>query len=539
MGWDARLRRRAGALAVALGLVLAACSTDDPAPGGGSGDGGGGEGSGTGSTAPARPTGPVAVGDELLPPEAVAHADDWPLPGRDHANSRAVPDSPITSATVDDLQVVWEAPIPGRFGFGAAATTPLVLGDLVLLQDMRSNVLAYDLATGEIVWHAEVEIPTIGPNGVAAGWGRAFAPKGMEEVMALDLATGEELWSVQLVDTPTAGIDIQPQVAAGLVLVSTVPVSLEGFYTGGDRGILHALDAETGEVVWRFDTVLGDDLWGDPEVNSGGGAWYPPAVDAEAGIVYWGTGNPSPFPGTAEAPNAASRPGPNLYTDSVLALDVRTGELLWHHQVIEHDLFDHDHVHTMLVPTDDGVVVVSAGKGGIVVGHDPTEGGERWRTSVGIHRNDDLEALEGPTEIWPGTWGGIITPPAHADAVVYVATLNSPTELSPDAPGYTGSRLGTAPGEVVAIRATDGEVLWATDVPGDPFGGATVVGDLVFTATYQGSMLALRRDTGEIVWERDAGGGINGWPAVAGDLLVWPVGMADPPALVALGLAPR
>ncbi len=120
--------------------------------------------------------------------------------------------------------------------------------------------------------------------------------------------------------------------------------------------------------------------------------------------------------------------------------------------------------------------------------------------------------------------------------MVYVATLNAPTELAPDQTSYIGSQIGTAPGEVAAVRASDGEVLWSTEVPGDPFGGATVVGDLVFTATFEGLIVALARDTGEIVWTHQTAGGINGWPAVAGDLLVWPVGMSDPPALVAFRL---
>ena len=185
------------------------------------------------------------------------------------------------------------------------------------------------------------------------------------------------------------------------------------------------------------------------------------------------------------------RPGPNLYTGSVVALDVRTGELLWYEQVIEHDLFDRDHTHTMLVATDDGPMLVSTGKAGIVVGHDPKSGDIVWRTPVGVHRNDDLVELEGPTEVWPGTYGGVITPPSAADGVVYVATLNAPTGLRPDAPSYIGSALGTAPGEVAAVDAITGERLWSTEVGGDPLGGATVVGDLVFTATYQGRIYAL------------------------------------------------
>jgi outer membrane protein assembly factor BamB len=480
---------------------------------------------------------PAPAVEGATPPEVADAVDDWPLPGRDYGNTRAVPESPIDRATVDQLEEQWQAPMEGVGSIGNAATTPLVMGDRVIVQTLDSTVRVLDRETGDVVWDVPVDGgATIGPNGVAVGWGRVYAPKGMKEVFALDLETGDELWSTEIVDTPTTGIDIQPQVVDGLVLVSTVPVSLAAQYTGGDRGVLVALDAESGEVVWEFDTVLGDDLWGEPEINSGGGAWFPPAVDVDEEIVYWGIANPAPFPGTPDFPNGSSRPGPNLYTDSVLAIDLHSGELLWHRQVIEHDLFDRDHVHTMIVDTESGTRLVSTGKGGIVVGHDIETGEILWRTPVGIHRNDELTELDGPTEIWPGTFGGVITPPAAHDGVVYVATLNAPTELSPDTPAYIGSEIGTAPGEVAAVDAVSGELRWSTEVDGDPLGGATVVGDLVFTATFQGRIYALDRATGDIVWELDAPGGINGWPAVAGDQIFWPVGLSQPAVLLALTL---
>src|SRR4029077_2614963 len=128
---------------------------------------------------------------------------------------------------------------------------------------------------------------------------------------------------------------------------SSVPVSIGGIYTPGDRGVIYALDATTGAVKWTFDTVEGA-LWGHPEVNSGGGAWYPPAVDLERGLVYVGVANPAPFPGTAEHPNGTSRPGDNLYTDSIVALDLTTGAVEWFQQVTPHDIFDRDQVHAQL-----------------------------------------------------------------------------------------------------------------------------------------------------------------------------------------------
>jgi glucose dehydrogenase len=512
-------RVTAGILAA---LMLAACSSSSSS----SGDGGGGDRS---ESRGSRQRG--------APPEVEAHATEWPLPGRDYRNSRAVLDSPISTATVVQLEAAWSAPLAGQGAIGNAASTPLVVGETVYVQDLSSNVRAIDWNTGAIRWETIYDLTQIGPNGPAVGWGHLYAAKGTREIVALGLDTGEEVWSTELPSTETEGIDIQPQVFGGLVLVSTVPISLAGQYEGGDRGVIHALDARTGEVEWTFDTVADDDLWGNPDVNSGGGAWYPPAIDPEARIVYWGIANPAPFPGTAEFPNGSSRPGPNLYTESVVALDVATGDLVWHRQAIEHDLFDRDLVHTMLVEVGDGdVVVVGTGKLGRVIGHDPASGEVRFDTPVGQHQNDDLTELDGPTTVLPGTYGGVLTPPAAADGVVYTAVVNAPSTVEPDEPHYLGSELGLMPGVVSAIDATSGELLWETEVPGDPLGGTLVVNDLVFTGTYQGIIYALDRSTGEIVWELEAPGGINGWPAAVGDQIVWPIGLAQPATLLALRL---
>ena len=140
--------------------------------------------------------------------------------------------------------------------------------------------------------------------------------------------------------------------------------------------------------------------------------------------------------------------------------------------------------------------MVSAGKSGEVVGLDPGTGRVLWQRAVGIHRHDADRTLTGPTDVWPGTYGGILTPPAAADGVVYVATLNAPSTLPPDKPSYFGGQLGTHDGEVVAIRARTGKVVWDTKVPGDPLGGATVVNDLVFTALLDGTVVALRPEHG-------------------------------------------
>ena len=141
---------------------------------------------------------------------------------------------------------------------------------------------------------------SIGPNGVAVGWGKVYANKGTDRMNAFDLATGVEAWDRPISRTQTDGIDIQPQVWDRKVYVSSVPVSLDGIYVGGDRGTLYALSEADGSTQWSFDTVDSPDLWGNPEVNSGGGAWFPPSIDVASGRMFWGIANPAPFPGTAE-----------------------------------------------------------------------------------------------------------------------------------------------------------------------------------------------------------------------------------------------
>jgi glucose dehydrogenase len=496
------------ALAVALVIALAACTGDD---------GGGGR------TDSATPT------TTAEPPDS-----GWTLPGADLDNSRTATGSSIDLTTVGALAVAWQTEI---IDAGQLATVPVVRGETVYVQGTAGVVAALELATGATNWVNKGAGPTIGPTGAAVDPTRVYALHGSTGVMALDAATGKQVWSRDIAATDTVGVDIQPLVHDGVVYVSTVPVSLRGIYTGGDRGIIHALDAETGEDRWTFDTVEGptdgpDALWGNAAVNSGGGSWYPPAIDEDRGVVYFGVANPAPFPGTAEFPNGSSRPGPNLYTNSLVALDIATGRLRWYHQVFPHDLFDRDQVHALIARLPDADVVVSAGKGGVIVGLDPDSGEVLWRTPVGVHRNDDREALAGPTEMWPGSFGGVITPPATADGIVYAVVLNSPTTMKPNETSYFASELGTMDSEAVAVEASTGKVLWTTPLGGDSFGAAAVVNDLVLTTRLDGTLLALDRETGEIVHEVELGGQTNGWLSVAGDTVLVP--MNDPARVVAI-----
>lgn len=480
---------------------------------------------------------------DAVPPEVSGNAADWPLPNRDYENTRATTDSNIDSSNVADLKVLWSYPVPASSVFGAIATTPIIQGDRVYFQDLQNNIYALDRNDGSLIWRTEINIPNIGPNGVAVGWGKVFAGISFSEIAALDADTGDILWIKTLPTMSSEGLDIQPQVYNGLVLVSTVPGnSVSNFYAGGASGTIYALNQQTGAIQWSFNTVDSEDIWGDPEVNSGGGSWYPPAVDTETGALYWAVANPAPFPGTEEFPNGSSRPGDNLYTNSLVVLD-RGGSLLWYTQVLPHDILDYDlQLSPILASASiNGAqqdIVLVAGKMGVIYAISRESGEILWQTPVGRHQNDELQ--EFPTDgssvtVFPGVFGGVETPMAYADGIVYAAVVN----LSVDTTGssFEVASFSEGTGELVAVDVDTGEILWNIEYDTLNFGGATVVNDLVFTATFDGVVYAYDRMTGDEVFSWQAPAGINGWPAVAGDMIIWPVGQGGTPSVVALSLA--
>ena len=155
-----------------------------------------------------------------------------------------------------------------------------------------------------------------------------------------------------------------------------------------------------------------------------------------------------------------------------------------------------------------------------------------------MHKNDHLTSFEGSIDVLPGAAGGVVTPIAAADGAVYLSVVNAPiTYSSPEesSPG-AGARLGSFNSQLVAIDAATGEIIWDVQLPGDSFGGATVVNDLVFTSVLSGQILAYKRETGDLVWSHQAPGGINAWPAIVGPMLLMPIGFGNPPMLLALEL---
>ena len=302
---------------------------------------------GCGSAGHPAAVGCLSKGVQSAAPEATAGATaDWTLPGGNLANTRDVA-SAITSSNVAQLGVAWCVPVESTgatkaAGFANAyATTPVVVNGVVYTQDQESNVMAIRLATGQVLWTHTYNSLNGGPDGVNVVGGTVYAATDSGAV-ALSAATGKQLWSRTLIGNDLEGIDMAPGYNDGTVYVSTVPVNPnKGEYLGGAKATLWALNAATGEPEWSWDEV--QNLWGNPGLNSGGGLWDPPSFDSQ-GNLYIGIANPGPI-GQGGWPKGypwgTSRPGPDLYTDSVVKLSP-AGKLLWYYQLTPHDLFDWD-----------------------------------------------------------------------------------------------------------------------------------------------------------------------------------------------------
>src|SRR3954454_19643424 len=394
----------------------------------------------------------------------------WPAHNHDLANTRATTSTPINSQTVSKLKVKWRFTFKGVGASGAFASSPIVLNNTVYLQDLDSNVYALNRSNGKLLWERRFNEPSVGPNGVSYGWGRLFGAT-ETRAFALDPATGRVLWTRKLTRNTNEGIDMAPQLYDNTVLLSTVPGNASSFYKGNGVGVVWALDAATGKAKWRFSTVSDRaKLWGHPTINSGGGIWYPPAVDGQ-GRVFLSVANPAPLYGTPKFPNGSSRPGPDLYTDSLVVLDGATGKLLWYHQVIAHDLRDYDLVIPSIL-TDvqiQGVrtqVVVAAGKMGKAYAFRSDNGRPLWSVSVGRHQNDTGPLPAEPITIYPGDFGGVETPMAYADNRLFVPWVDFAARAS--ATGLAGgfaSNFGAGRGGLAAIDGPTGKVLWQHKLP--------------------------------------------------------------------------
>jgi len=481
------------------------------------------EGGGIVSNAPGPTPTPLGPAE---PPELSSSETNWAVENRDLKGTRHATGSQISSETVSELGTAWILPYDISSLFGALTANPIIVDDTLYIQDARSNVKALNRETGEVIWERayDQDIPSGGPNGVAVGYGLVVFPVGGEgEVVAVDAATGEDVWSVNIQGPRGEGITMAPAIYDSTVYISTIPGNTSSFYTGGQRGFLHALDASTGRVLWYFDTTV-DNLWGNARMNSGGGLWHPPSFDDE-GNIYAGIGNAAPYPGNEQAPAGSSRPGDNDYANALMRINPETAGVDWYINIKPHDLFDLDNQLTPIVADvnvdgTDVPLVFSSGKHGIVVAANRETGEEVWRTPVGRHQNDELTDLpmDEPVEVLPGTFGGVETPMACADGVIYVPVFDLPTS-------YTATEIAgladfsEAAGQLVALDAATGEVIWEVQLPTGTLAGATVVNDLVFTGGLDGVVRAHSIADGSQVWSYQTGAGINAPLAISGDYI--------------------
>jgi alcohol dehydrogenase (cytochrome c) len=475
-------------------------------------------------------------------PASPGVAAGWTLPGGNLQNTRDVA-SAITSANVGRLGVAWCVPVESTGEAATAgvtdgyATTPVVVSGVVYTQDIESNVMAIKLATGKVLWTHNYSSPNGGPDGVNVAGGTVFAATNHAAV-ALSAATGKQLWSRTLIQNDHEGIDMAPGYNHGTVYVSTVPINpAVGQYLGGGKGILWALDARTGAPEWAWDEV--QNLWGNTALNSGGGLWDPPSFDSQ-GNLYIGIANPGPI-GESGWPKGypwgTSRPGPDLYTDSVVKLSP-AGKLLWYYQLTPHDLYDWDLQNSPVLTTANGQpVVIDAGKAGILIELNAQTGKLLWKLPVGVHSGHDNDGLltenATPTShiplpakyvLEPSIFGGVESQLATNGSTVFAAVNNLPVTMSAKGVAESSKALEAAipkaTGEMVAVSQDTGKIEWADQLPSSPYGAATVTNNVVFTTTYSGYLYAFNAATGAILLKTPLSSGSNAPVAVDGDYAI-------------------
>ena len=462
---------------------------------------------------------------------AARPAGSWAYPNGDLANTRDAVGSRISAANVAALREAWTFKLTGTAATGVSyagslAAAPVVVNGVVYLQDLYANVYAISLATGKQLWEYSVNVAEQsgpGPDGVAVANGVVYGDSSTT-AFALNAATGKVVWDdTSLLNSGQGAFEIQPQVSGGRVYLASA------YGSGPGGGVLLALNASSGAVLWRFNTVIGGQPLGVSSLGLGsGGAWETPLVGSD-GSVTFGIGNPYQSIG-----QAIDHPARDLYTDSEVNLDAATGKLRWYYQAVPNDFKDWDMQLSPIATVVNGVpAVIGGGKMGDVYAMNAATGTLLWKTPVGAHNGTDNDSqllleheltIKLPYTFEPGALGGILTDMAVADGSVYVVTLNVPLTAKTMASVNGDASGGASSGDIEALSLATGKVEWDTRVPTLPLGAATVSNDLVFTTLYNGTLLALNRATGAIVYQHKLPTSTNSPIAIAGNTVLVPAG---------------
>lgn len=428
--------------------------------------------------------------------------------------------------------------------------TPLVVNGMMFVT-AANDAFALDARTGRIVWHhsrpnSEGLIDDAARHvsrGVAVWHDRVFMETDNAHLLCLDARSGNQIWDIAYADwNKNYGATSAPLVVKDKVLVGT---------SGGDdgvRGFIAAYDAPTGKLVWRFWTIpgpgeFGFQSWpGTAYLRGGGTTWMPGTYDPALNLIYWGTSNPAPdF-------NDDVRPGDDLYTDCVLALDPDTGTLKWYFQFTPHDLFDYDAVETpMLVDaTYKGALrklMVQANRNGYLYVLDRTNGKFlsatpfvdklNWAKAIdeqGKPIRSGVRPTPGGTRVCPGYSGATNWySPSYNESthMVYFLTLeecetyfSQPTQPFREGKEYYSTGVKRIPSEtsqknLVAYSLDSGALAWKYPQAGrghSSGGTMTTAGGLVFFGDDAGSFEAVDAQSGKALWHFNTGQDMSASP---------------------------
>jgi PQQ-dependent dehydrogenase (methanol/ethanol family) len=471
-----------------------------------------------------------------------------------YAQTRFYPASQINTSNVNKLRPAW---IFQTEVVESQETTPIVVDGIMYITTSFSHVYALDAATGVEIWHYKHKMGPIatyccGPNnrGVAAYGDKVYLGTLDAKLVALDAKTGRQVWETQIAD-PELGYSetMAPTAVNGKILIGT---------NGGEygiRGFVKAFDAESGELIWTFHTTAENSVgvWathdatgrdmhrdiaaekaalaaqGDPYKTLGGGVWQNPAYDQESNRIYFVAGNPSPDL------DGSLRPGDNLYTNSLISVDLDTGEYACHFQYIAHDVWDLDAVSPPVlldVQDENGNTVpgvIHGGKTGHIYVHDRRTC-RLIRFSEAMVPQENMWVL--PTasgeRMLPGANGGVEWSPLTVDeglGLAFAINLHQPMTYHVESSPYPEGKLWLGGafkviaseqqwGNISAVDYNTGKIRWKVKTAEPMIGGImATAGGLVFTGEGNGQFSAYDSATGSVLWTFQAGAGVNAPPA--------------------------
>jgi alcohol dehydrogenase (cytochrome c) len=476
-------------------------------------------------------------------------ADDpgnWLTYGGNYFGQRYSTLNQITPDNVKNLKPAW---VYQSKEAGKWEVTPIVVDGVLYITERPNVVSAIDGRTGRLIWMyrrpmAEGVPGCCGPvnRGLAVLGDALYLCTFDNYVVCIDSSTGKMRWETLVADYRTG----HSMTAAPLAVKDKIVVGISGGEFGV-RGFIDAYDAKTGKQLWRRWTVPakgepGNETWGDSDIwkNGGATAWITGTYDHELNTLYWTTGNPGPDY------NGDVRPGDNLYSCSVLALDPDDGRLKWHFQYTPHDTHDWDsnQVPVLVDATIDGQprkLLVQANRNAFFYVLDRTNGKfitgqaiakQTW--AKGLDENGRPVVIPGtePTAdgvlVYPGLEGAVNWPPPSYSPLTklfYVHTQDDYAQVfykgkADYAPGRNFEGGGTrnvqgqeSPGIVKAIEATTGKIVWEFKEQGSSNAAIlTTSSNLLFTGTRDGWFYALDSSNGKPLYRFQTGGMIHGGP---------------------------